>query len=265
MDCPTPCRVTVRSAGPGDHDLVADLVSDLWGGPAVVAHGVAYEPAGLPAVLALTEGSDEVVGLLTYHVADDALEVVTIDALVRRSGVGSALMAEAVRIARDRGLRRLWLVTTNDNVDALRFYQRRGLRIVSVGRGAVDASRALKPTIPLVGAYGIELHDELILELALDRATAVDAEDQAECWCCGQHQPSAEMIHLGNHPEVILCLGCAHFVHKRAQAREDATRSSPIARARDWLRAGREYVIRRQWHHKPVIGPVLRWLGPRLP
>ena len=64
-------------------------------------------------------------------------------------------------------VRRLWLVTTNDNLDALRFYQRRGLRIVAVSPGAVDRSRALKPEIPRLGAYGIPLRDEIVLELPL--------------------------------------------------------------------------------------------------
>jgi len=60
---------------------------------------------------------------------------------------------------------RLWLVTTNDNVDALRFYQRRGFCLVCVHRGAVDHSRAhLKPEIPLAGNNRIPLRDELELE-----------------------------------------------------------------------------------------------------
>ena len=75
-------------------------------------------------------------------------------------------MIEAVRLlARRQGCTRLWVITTNDNVDALRFYQRRGFRLVRVHRGAVDRSRArLKPEIPSVGAYGIPLRDEIELE-----------------------------------------------------------------------------------------------------
>jgi N-acetylglutamate synthase-like GNAT family acetyltransferase len=104
---------------------------------------------------------------VTYQVADGALEIVTIDATTRHAGTGSALLAAVVDLARELVLDRVWLVTTNDNLDALRFYQRRGLRIAAVTPGAVDHARELKPTIPAVGAYGIELHDELILELRL--------------------------------------------------------------------------------------------------
>ena len=97
------------------------------------------------------------------------------------------------------------------------------------------------------------------------RTAAVDAHDQVECWCCGQLQPLTEVVELGNHPEVKLCLGCAHFVHWRARAREDKARPSPMARGRDWLRVGRRKVMRREWHHKPVIGRMFRWLGRHTP
>ena len=72
-------------------------------------------------------------------------------------------------------------------------------------------------------------------------------------------------MHLGDHPEVAVCLGCAHFLHQRARSVEDARRPSAAARARDGVRAVRRLVIARRWHEKPVIGPLLRWLGARLP
>jgi hypothetical protein len=57
------------------------------------------------------------------------------------------------------------VITTNDNLDALRFYQRRGFRLAALHRGAVDDSRArLKPQIPPIGDHGIKLRDELELE-----------------------------------------------------------------------------------------------------
>jgi ribosomal protein S18 acetylase RimI-like enzyme len=145
---------------------VVELLKAEWGGGTeVTGHGVLYDAAELPGLLAERDGA--VVGLLTYHVSDGALEVVTINAPARRAGVGTVLLAAAVDVARELALDRVWLITTNDNLDALRFYQRRGMRIAAVAPGAVDAARALKPSIPAVGAYGIGLHDELTLELRL--------------------------------------------------------------------------------------------------
>ncbi|MEU3606415.1 GNAT family N-acetyltransferase [Streptomyces sp. NPDC035033] len=91
----------------------------------------------------------------------------SLDAMVRRAGVGGVLLDAAAQVARQACSRRVWLVTTDDHLDALRFSQRRGMRIVAVSPGAVDAARALKPSIPLVGEYGIPLRDELTLALAL--------------------------------------------------------------------------------------------------
>jgi ribosomal protein S18 acetylase RimI-like enzyme len=109
----------------------------------------------------------EIVGLATFDVRDGQCELVTLDAFTEDRGVGSALLAAVTQEASRQDCRRLWLVTTNDNLPALHFYQRRELRLVAVHRGAVDAARQLKPTIPLVGTDGIAVHDELELELPL--------------------------------------------------------------------------------------------------
>jgi len=155
--------VTVRSAQEADRDEVLREPNTAWGGTVVVGHGVRYDAAALPALIAERDG--ELVGLLTYVIEGDALEVVTIDSTAPQSGAGSALLAAAIRTARVAGVGRLWLVTTNDNLDALRFYQRRGLRLVGLAPDAVAASRALKPSIPDIGAYGIPIRDELTLEM----------------------------------------------------------------------------------------------------
>jgi GNAT superfamily N-acetyltransferase len=158
----------VRAAEPADRERIVRMLTASWGGTTVVAHGVVYDAGNLPALIAERgEGEVEPAGLLTYDISDRGLEVVTIDAPVRHGGVGSALLEAAAAIARAAGAGRLWLVTTNDNLGALRFYQRRGMRIVGVAPGAVDAARRLKPSIPPVGEYGIPLRDELTLELTL--------------------------------------------------------------------------------------------------
>jgi hypothetical protein len=92
-----------------------------------------------------------------------------------------------------------------------------------------------------------------------------DAES-AVCWCCGRAAQEAGVVRLGTHREVAVCLRCAHLLHQRARGRRDAYQPrSPLARLRGALRAGRRVAMRRGWHHAPVLGPVLRWLGPRLP
>jgi ribosomal protein S18 acetylase RimI-like enzyme len=155
----------VRPIDDADRAAVGALLVERWGAAIVVAHGTVFEPATLAGVVAERDG--RIAGVLTYVRDGDVLEIVTIDADPPGAGAGTALVEAAAAAAREQGCRRLRLTTTNDNLDALRFYQRRGFRLVALRPGAVDAARALKPQIPATGAYGISLRDELDLERAL--------------------------------------------------------------------------------------------------
>jgi len=106
--------------------------------------------------------------VLTYIVDRDQCEILTLHTAEQWRGVGTALVGAVERLAAQQGCRRLWLITTNDNLDGLRFYQRRGFRLAALHASAVDDSRArLKPEIPVVGDYGIPLRDELELDKQL--------------------------------------------------------------------------------------------------
>jgi hypothetical protein len=95
--------------------------------------------------------------------------------------------------------------------------------------------------------------------------TESDAAKPPKCWCCNGVYPEAELVRLGSHPEVGVCLRCAHFLHRQARGRADSLRPSPAARLRGHLRSARRVVMRRRWHQKPIIGRPLRWLGRHLP
>jgi len=131
----------------------------------VARRGELLEPLDYPALLAESYG--EIVGILTY-VPDpgwEQCEVLTLHVTWQWHGVGTALIEAVEQLAAAHGCARLWLITTNDNLDALRFYQRRGFQLAAVHRHAVNDSRSrLKPEIPVEGAYGIPIRDELELE-----------------------------------------------------------------------------------------------------
>jgi len=107
------------------------------------------------------------VGLVTYRIDGGECEIVSLDSAVEGAGVGSALLDAVKTLAVYVPCKRLWLVTTNDNVSALRFFQKRGFRLVAVHRNALDESRKLRPDIPLIGSEGIPLRDEIELEMLL--------------------------------------------------------------------------------------------------
>jgi GNAT superfamily N-acetyltransferase len=120
-------------------------------------------PLEHPALIAESDG--KLAGVLTYVIDRDECEILTLHTAEQWRGVGTALLESVERVAAEHGCRRLWLLTTNDNVDALRFYQRRGFRLAELNPGAIDVARArLKPELPEVGNYGIPIRDELVLD-----------------------------------------------------------------------------------------------------
>ena len=138
---------------------------ERWGALEVVSRGRVHDPSALPGYV-VDVGTD-LVGLATYRVEGNECELVTLDAVAEGVGVGTALVEAVTAAARRSGCTRLWLITTNDNLRALRFYQRRGFELAALHRGAIEASRRLKPSIPVTGLYGIPLRDELELERRL--------------------------------------------------------------------------------------------------
>lgn len=155
----------LRPLTPDDRDWVAVFTAKRWGSEIVVAHGTIYHPAELPGFAAYV--GERLVGLLTYAINEGACEIISIDSLAEGQGVGSALVEAVKEAAQEHGCQRLWLITTNDNLPALRFYQKRGFRLVRVHPGAVERSRRIKPQIPQIGLEGIPIRDELELELLL--------------------------------------------------------------------------------------------------
>ncbi len=158
--------MTVRAAAPDDRDAIAAFL-EARGMRPVARLGELLDPLDDAAIVA--EGADGTLsGVLTYRVVGRACEVTTLYVEVPGRGTGTNLLAAVEAVARDEDCQRLWLITTNDNVDALRFCQRRDFRITALHPGAVDRSRAsLKPSIPLRGDHDVPIRDELVLEKTL--------------------------------------------------------------------------------------------------
>ena len=113
------------------------------------------------------EDGDEWIGLLSFIVADNELEITSLDSLREGQGVGSRLLTQAIEEARTRNCRRIFLTTTNDNLHALGFYQKRGFELVTIHSHTLDETRKLKPDLPLIGMNSIPLRDEIELEMNL--------------------------------------------------------------------------------------------------
>lgn len=155
----------IKPVEESDKPAISEVVQSLWGDPIIMVHGDAFDTddlAGLKASL-----DDAIVGFLHYQVRGEECEILTLASLREGLGIGSGLIDAVERIARRYGCRSLSLITTNDNLHALGFYQRRGFHLTALYPGQVTISRKLKPSIPEIGKDGIPLRDELRLEKQL--------------------------------------------------------------------------------------------------
>ena len=157
--------IFVRRLTVDDLPRLRQVWKENWGDEFVVAHGVIYYPDTLEGFIALD--GDEWIGEITYTFSEKECEIVSLDSAREGMGVGTMLIQKVVEKAREQDCRRIFLITTNDNLNALGFYQKRGFELMAVHRGAVNESRKIKPGIPLIGANNIPLRDEIELEMIL--------------------------------------------------------------------------------------------------
>jgi GNAT superfamily N-acetyltransferase len=115
-------------------------------------------------VFAVFDG-EEIIGLLSYHLKNLKCEIVSLNSLRHGEGIGSALLEKMIEKAKTiEGLKRLWLMTTNDNLEAQEFYNKRGFIITAIYEGAIQKSRDMGENIPLIGKNGIPIRDEVEME-----------------------------------------------------------------------------------------------------
>jgi len=168
--CPSAVVLPVRSGyhvrplDDDDREWAKRLLEESWGSANIATRGRLVDASRIPGFVAVA-GSGDRLGLLTYEVHSGECEIVTLNSLKRGVGIGQRLIRKVVEYAKEAGASRVWLITTNDNTDALRFYQKAGFRIVAVHRDAIALARRFKPEIPLIGENGIPIRDEIELEL----------------------------------------------------------------------------------------------------
>jgi len=159
-------KFTIHRKHETDNGWILKIVRG-WGADFIVTRGRCVYPTEIEGFYATADDGRKT-GLVTYEVIGDQCEIVTLDAFEKFSGVGTALIEAVIENLRSRKVNRLWLITTNDNLDAIRFYQRRGFTIAAVHVNALAASRKLKPTIAEIGQHNIPLRDEIEFEMMLE-------------------------------------------------------------------------------------------------
>ncbi len=154
--------IALRPLVPGDVPRLRRFWIEHWGGDEMIVHGESFHPDELQGFVI-----EDWSGVVTYSIRGPECEIISLDSLRESRGVGTALLEAVEDEARRAGACRVVLTTTNDNLRALGFYQKRGFSLAGLRAGAVDRARKLKPGIPEIGQNGIPIRDELELELKL--------------------------------------------------------------------------------------------------
>jgi len=156
----------IRKIEETDRKWIRDFLVKEWQSPLVVTRGVIHQADSLPGFIAEIDGYKQ--GLITYNIKVSQCEIVTLNSLVEKQGIGSGLIETVRKKASALGCKRLWLITTNDNIDAIKFYKKRGFKVAAIHKNAVNESRRLKPEIPLTGIDGVPICDEIEMELMFE-------------------------------------------------------------------------------------------------
>ena len=155
----------VRPTFADDKGWIVETLEAHWNSTLMVSRGVLHDVSAQEGFAAVRDGLP--IGLLTYNIVGDECEITLMQSMREGIGVGSALIVAVKDTAIREGCKRLWLITTNDNLHALGFYQKRGFTLAGVYPNALARSRELKPGISITGMDGIPLRDEIELEMAL--------------------------------------------------------------------------------------------------
>lgn len=156
----------IRPVTPADREWVADAIGTAFGSVRLMSNDRLIEDASLLDGFA-AEVDGRPVGCALVNNVDGDTELVALVSQYRGAGVGSALLDAVVERGRRDGWKRLWLVTSNDNTDAIRMYQRAGWHWTDFRRDAITHARTTKPEIPEVGNHGIPLRHEIHFEAPL--------------------------------------------------------------------------------------------------
>lgn len=145
---------------------VDQFIKDEWDGPMIVTLGNLYDSSVLPGYAALE--NEKIIGAVLYRIVGDECEIAALYSLSQNRGVGTALINKVIEVVRKHGCRRIWLVTTNDNTHAIRFYQKFGFNLKAVYIGSFEVIRRLKKGLPTKGIDGIPLEHEFEFEIMLE-------------------------------------------------------------------------------------------------
>jgi ribosomal protein S18 acetylase RimI-like enzyme len=147
-----------------ENKAVSEIIRG-WGSDILVSRGKIHRAEDLDGIVVYD--NKEVVGLGLYDIKNYNCEIVLLETFVQNKGIGTQIIERIKEIAKVKNCERIWLITSNDNIDAIKFYQKKGFCIVNIYINAMEESRKIKPEIPYIGNYEIPIRDEIEFELKI--------------------------------------------------------------------------------------------------
>jgi len=136
-----------------------------WGSDIIITRGKPHKAEDLDGILACEDR--KIIGLGLYYIKGNNCELVLLETFLKNKGIGTIIIEKIKKIAKLNNCNRLWLVTSNDNIDSIKFYQRKGFNIANIYINVMDEYRKIKPEIPFIGNYEIPIRDEIVLEISV--------------------------------------------------------------------------------------------------
>ena len=146
-------------------DTVNLILKDEWQCPPSISRGKIIDTKILPGFLFIK--NEVIEGVATYNIENEECEIVTLNSFKDNIWIGTTLIEGVLNVAKKTNCKRLWLITTNDDINAIRFYQKKGFDLKAAHINAMELSRKLKPSIPLIGMDTIPIKHELEFEIIL--------------------------------------------------------------------------------------------------
>lgn len=145
-----------------NRQIVNDFIINHWYTLEMVVRGESIDLGNADGFFFMQ--NEKISGLITYRYVDAYIEILSLDSMHEKQGIGTALLNRVIDKARKENISSIKLITTNDNMLALRFYQKRGFNMINLYCNAVDLAREKKPEIPLLGNDNIPIKHEIELE-----------------------------------------------------------------------------------------------------
>jgi ribosomal protein S18 acetylase RimI-like enzyme len=155
----------IQSISTDNREEINKIIQNQWFSTDMVIRGEVVDMTKLDGY-AVYEG-EQIIGLITYRMTEQDCEITSFDSFRENQGIGTEMLHKVIETAKSKNCRKMKLITTNDNINAIRYYQKRGFDMTNLYYNAIEQSRIIKPSIPLLGDFNIPIRHEIEFQMQL--------------------------------------------------------------------------------------------------